>query len=78
MVILQVLRFDFKKFRILEIFNFHPCIYSLMDSSIQIDTINLGLHKKYFRSHDFQITQKIVISLVNSADPDEKLYSVCH
>ena len=24
--ILQVLRFDFQKFRILEILNFHPCI----------------------------------------------------
>ena len=27
--ILQVLRFDFKKFRILEILNFHPCKCSL-------------------------------------------------
>ena len=27
--ILQVLRFDFQKFRILEILNFHPCIYGI-------------------------------------------------
>ena len=27
--ILQVLRFDFQKFRILENLNFHPCIYHI-------------------------------------------------
>ena len=34
-VILLVLRFDFQKFRILEILNFHPCTHMLKHALIQ-------------------------------------------
>ena len=38
MGILQVLRFEFQKFRILEILNFHPCLYTLVAISQTIST----------------------------------------
>ena len=41
--ILQVLRFDFKKFRILEIFNFHQCTFE-RDTEISLRLIWIFFH----------------------------------
>ena len=51
MGIFQVLRFEFQKFRILDILNFHPCMFKLMDKKIftiynlgeRSDSVGLGI-----------------------------------
>ena len=40
MGILQVLRLEFQKFRILEILNFHPCTYDSVCTVIQFTSSN--------------------------------------
>ena len=37
--ILQVLRFDFKKYRILEILNFHPCVNLIVNTNKNVDQL---------------------------------------
>ena len=65
--ILQVLRFDFKKFRILEMLNFHPChveyFYVLHSSSIFILVIcSIPVKSMYI-----VFTRRVE----NSVDPDQ-------
>ena len=61
---MQVLRFEFQKFRILEILNFHPCtliwlnltLCILMDFPIHINTVSMGLPIVLFKGSQVEFS----------------------